>query len=38
MIMHADESYLRNGYLDTSVDWIPGMKGIRLKDLPVGKN
>ena len=34
MLMHADESYLRNGYLDTSVDWIPGMKGIRLKDLP----
>ncbi|RVW65443.1 7-deoxyloganetin glucosyltransferase [Vitis vinifera] len=29
-----DESYLTNGYLDTVVDWIPGMKGIRLKDLP----
>ncbi|XP_076900148.1 UDP-glycosyltransferase 85C1-like [Bidens hawaiensis] len=28
-----DESYLTNGYLDTFVD-IPGMKGIRLKDLP----
>ncbi|XP_027095056.1 7-deoxyloganetin glucosyltransferase-like [Coffea eugenioides] len=30
-----DCSYLTNGYLDTTViDWIPGMKGIRLKDLP----
>ncbi|EEF32259.1 UDP-glucuronosyltransferase, putative [Ricinus communis] len=25
---------LTNGYLDTTVDWIPGMKGIRLRDLP----
>ncbi|XP_022143084.1 7-deoxyloganetin glucosyltransferase-like [Momordica charantia] len=29
-----DESYLTNGYLDTVMDWIPGMKDIRLKDLP----
>ncbi|KAK8931102.1 UDP-glycosyltransferase 85A2 [Platanthera zijinensis] len=29
-----DESYLKNGYLETGVDWIPGMKNIRLKDLP----
>ncbi|CDO97432.1 unnamed protein product [Coffea canephora] len=29
-----DESWLTNGYLDTTIDWIPGMKGIRLKDLP----
>ncbi|XP_038725203.1 7-deoxyloganetin glucosyltransferase-like [Tripterygium wilfordii] len=29
-----DESYLMNGYLDTIIDWIPGMKGIRLRDLP----
>ncbi|KAJ9673856.1 hypothetical protein PVL29_023418 [Vitis rotundifolia] len=29
-----DESYLTNGYLDTVIDWIPGMKGIRLKDMP----
>nr|XP_043616695.1 UDP-glycosyltransferase 85C2-like [Erigeron canadensis] len=28
-----DESYLTNGYLDTIIDWIPGMDGIRLKDL-----
>ncbi|OVA18812.1 UDP-glucuronosyl/UDP-glucosyltransferase [Macleaya cordata] len=30
-----DESYLTNGYLDTPIDWIPGMEGIiRLKDFP----
>ncbi|XP_028070443.1 7-deoxyloganetin glucosyltransferase-like [Camellia sinensis] len=29
-----DKSYMTNGYLDTVIDWIPGMKGIRLKDLP----
>ncbi|XP_002525850.2 7-deoxyloganetin glucosyltransferase [Ricinus communis] len=34
LIPLKDESYLTNGYLDTTVDWIPGMKGIRLKDLP----
>jgi len=30
----ADESYLTNGYLETVIDWIPGMKDIRLKDIP----
>ncbi|KAI3785376.1 hypothetical protein L1987_44494 [Smallanthus sonchifolius] len=30
-----DESYLANGYLDTIIDWIPGMEGIRLKDFPI---
>ncbi|RZC93431.1 hypothetical protein C5167_026044 [Papaver somniferum] len=30
-----DETDLTNGYLDTPVDWIPGMEGImRLKDFP----
>ncbi|OAY45123.1 7-deoxyloganetin glucosyltransferase [Manihot esculenta] len=29
-----DESYLTNGYLETTIDWIPGMKNIRLRDLP----
>ncbi|GFZ09737.1 hypothetical protein Acr_21g0003360 [Actinidia rufa] len=29
-----DTSYLTNGYLDTVIDWVPGMKHIRLKDLP----
>ena len=25
---------MTNGHLDTIIDWIPGMKGIRLRDLP----
>ncbi|KAA8528293.1 hypothetical protein F0562_035648 [Nyssa sinensis] len=29
-----DVSYLTSGYLDTIIDWIPGMRDIRLKDLP----
>ncbi|WOG87415.1 hypothetical protein DCAR_0206639 [Daucus carota subsp. sativus] len=29
-----DESYLTNGYLDTMIDWIPGMPDMRLADLP----
>ncbi|KAE8677843.1 7-deoxyloganetin glucosyltransferase [Hibiscus syriacus] len=29
-----DESYLLNGYLETVIDWIPGMKNIRVRDLP----
>lgn len=29
-----DASDLANGYLDTPIDWIPGMKNVRLRDLP----
>ncbi|XP_068335135.1 7-deoxyloganetin glucosyltransferase-like [Pyrus communis] len=29
-----DESSLTNGFLDMAIDWVPGMKGIRLRDLP----
>ncbi|XP_073048582.1 7-deoxyloganetin glucosyltransferase-like [Primulina eburnea] len=29
-----DESYLTNGYLETKLDWVPGMKDIRLRDFP----
>ncbi|KAH7834144.1 hypothetical protein Vadar_013113 [Vaccinium darrowii] len=29
-----DSSYLTNGYLETTIDWIPGMENIRFKDLP----
>ncbi|XP_030547424.1 7-deoxyloganetin glucosyltransferase-like [Rhodamnia argentea] len=29
-----DTGYLSNGYLDTVIDWIPGMKNIKLWDLP----
>ncbi|XP_039113896.1 7-deoxyloganetin glucosyltransferase-like isoform X2 [Dioscorea cayenensis subsp. rotundata] len=28
------ESDLSNGYLDTPVEWIPGLKNIRMRDLP----
>lgn len=34
MCVSADESYLTNGYLDSPIDWIPGMRNIRLRDLP----
>ncbi|KAH7524369.1 hypothetical protein FEM48_Zijuj06G0112000 [Ziziphus jujuba var. spinosa] len=30
----VDESYLTNGYLDMVLDWIPGLEGIRLKNMP----
>ncbi|CAM8901415.1 unnamed protein product [Rhodiola kirilowii] len=34
-LIPLQESQLTNGYLETTtVDFIPGMKGIRLKDLP----
>ncbi|XP_023535015.1 7-deoxyloganetin glucosyltransferase-like [Cucurbita pepo subsp. pepo] len=29
-----DEKDLSNGYLETQIDWIPGMEGIRLRDMP----
>jgi hypothetical protein len=29
-----EERDLTNGYLDTAIDWIPGMPDIRLKDIP----
>ncbi|KAF8370170.1 hypothetical protein HHK36_031801 [Tetracentron sinense] len=29
-----DESYLTNGYLDTVINWVPGMREIRLRDFP----
>ncbi|XP_021776510.1 7-deoxyloganetin glucosyltransferase-like [Chenopodium quinoa] len=30
-----DESYLTNGYLDTSIEWVPGLiKEARMKHLP----
>ncbi|KAL9404445.1 hypothetical protein Peur_001417 [Populus x canadensis] len=34
LIPLKDARDLTNGYLETPVDWIPGMKDIRLKDLP----
>ncbi|XP_042453493.1 linamarin synthase 2-like [Zingiber officinale] len=29
-----DESFLTNGYLDTPIDWIPGLENLRLRDFP----
>ncbi|XP_050379503.1 7-deoxyloganetin glucosyltransferase-like [Argentina anserina] len=29
-----DETCLTNGFLDKVLDWVPGMKNIRLRDLP----
>ncbi|KAK6143692.1 hypothetical protein DH2020_024040 [Rehmannia glutinosa] len=29
-----DMSQLTNGYLETIIDWVPGMKDIRLKNFP----
>lgn len=29
-----DGSCLTNGYLDTPLDWVPGMQHMRLRDLP----
>lgn len=34
LVPFKDESYLTNGDLDTIVDWVPGVKNIRLKDFP----
>ncbi|GKD92888.1 hypothetical protein Tco_1372725, partial [Tanacetum coccineum] len=33
IMLYWNESYLTNGYLDTVIDWVPGMEGIRIKDL-----
>ncbi|XP_059624007.1 linamarin synthase 2-like [Cornus florida] len=29
-----DENFINDGTLDTPIDWIPGMRNIRLKDIP----
>ncbi|KAI4305814.1 hypothetical protein L6164_029157 [Bauhinia variegata] len=34
IIPFKDESFIGDGTLDTTLDWIPGMKNIRLKDMP----
>ncbi|KAM7505336.1 hypothetical protein LguiB_004240 [Lonicera macranthoides] len=33
ILPQIDESYLTNGYLDTEIDDIPCMKGVRLRDF-----
>ncbi|PON90922.1 UDP-glucuronosyl/UDP-glucosyltransferase [Trema orientale] len=34
IIPFKDENFMHDGTLDTPIDWIPGMKNIRLKDMP----
>ncbi|KAA8545619.1 hypothetical protein F0562_020403 [Nyssa sinensis] len=34
MLWTRNASYLANGYVETTIDWISGMKNIRLRDLP----
>ncbi|KAM5575651.1 hypothetical protein ABKV19_014553 [Rosa sericea] len=34
LIPLKDASCLTNGYLETEIDWLPGMRGIRLRDIP----
>ncbi|PKI66212.1 hypothetical protein CRG98_013380 [Punica granatum] len=34
IVPFKDESYMTDGTLDTPVDWIPGMRNIRLRDIP----
>ncbi|KAF5458185.1 hypothetical protein F2P56_022239 [Juglans regia] len=34
LVPFKDKSFMHDGKLDTPIDWIPGMKNIRLKDLP----
>ncbi|XP_004289310.1 PREDICTED: UDP-glycosyltransferase 85A2-like [Fragaria vesca subsp. vesca] len=34
IVPFKDESFLQDGTLDKPVDWIPGMKNVRLKDIP----
>ncbi|XP_027073713.1 7-deoxyloganetin glucosyltransferase-like [Coffea arabica] len=29
-----DESYFTNGYMDNTIDWIPGIASIRLREMP----
>ncbi|KAG5018946.1 hypothetical protein JHK87_014801 [Glycine soja] len=29
-----DSSYMTNGYLETAIDWLPGIKEILLRDFP----
>ncbi|XP_068316653.1 linamarin synthase 2-like [Pyrus communis] len=34
IIPFKDENFMHDGTLDTPTDWIPGMKNVRLKDIP----
>ncbi|KAI5324655.1 hypothetical protein L3X38_033728 [Prunus dulcis] len=34
IVPFKDETFLHDGTLDTPIDWIPGMKNARLRDIP----
>ncbi|KAI9120340.1 hypothetical protein K1719_007373 [Acacia pycnantha] len=34
LIPLKDESFMTNGYLEKEIDWIPGMRNVKLKELP----
>ncbi|XP_030496312.2 linamarin synthase 2-like [Cannabis sativa] len=34
LVPFKDENFMKDGTLDTPIDWIPGLRDIRLKDLP----
>ncbi|WJX38972.1 7-deoxyloganetin glucosyltransferase [Trifolium repens] len=34
ILPYKDESYITDGSLDAHLDWTPGMKNIRMRDLP----
>ncbi|PON90934.1 UDP-glucuronosyl/UDP-glucosyltransferase [Trema orientale] len=34
IVPFRDENFIQDGTLETPIDWIPGMKNMRLKDLP----
>ncbi|PQP96972.1 7-deoxyloganetin glucosyltransferase [Prunus yedoensis var. nudiflora] len=34
IVPFKDETFLHDGTLDTPIDWVPGMKNARLRDIP----
>ncbi|PON90932.1 UDP-glucuronosyl/UDP-glucosyltransferase [Trema orientale] len=34
IVPFRDENFMQDGTLDTPIDWVPGMKNLRLKDFP----
>ncbi|KAF3439265.1 hypothetical protein FNV43_RR17541 [Rhamnella rubrinervis] len=34
IVPFKDENFMHDGTLDSPIDWIPGMKKVRLKDIP----
>ncbi|XP_062006785.1 linamarin synthase 2-like [Rosa rugosa] len=34
IVPFKDENFMQDGTLDKPIDWIPGMKNMRLKDIP----